>query len=220
MENGTAKTEKRKMNSREKILSALKKNKPGPAPLPEEKKPLAPAEGLREIFSEVAVSIGSRVFVAENYQVAEKILAREFPEAERVVSAIKEIKIPSSKITTGTETNPHSFADVDVAILSGLLGVAENSAIWITEQQMNHRVLPFICQHLVLVIHETDLVRNMHEAYEKTGSMEAGYGSFIAGPSKTADIEQSLVLGAHGPRSLRILILTGDRNSGDKKEMP
>lgn len=206
------------MSSRDQILATIAKNKPKPAPLPEDKAPMAAAEGLSEIFSEVAVSIGSKVFPVKDYSEAEKILAREFPEAGRVVSAINEFKVPSATVVQAAE-NPHSLENTDLAILPGLLAVAENSAIWITEKQMSHRVLPFICQHLVLVIREADIVRNMHEAYQKIRSMEAGYGVFIAGPSKTADIEQSLVLGAHGPRSLRIFILSGERESDDKKQM-
>jgi L-lactate dehydrogenase complex protein LldG len=73
---------------------------------------------------------------------------------------------------------------------------------------MNVRVLPFISQHLAVVISKDNLVPTMSQAYAKIGSAEYGYGAFIAGPSKTADIEQSLVIGAHGPRSLSVFILT------------
>jgi L-lactate dehydrogenase complex protein LldG len=66
--------------------------------------------------------------------------------------------------------------------------------------------VPFICQHLVICIRATDLVPNMHEAYDRIREME-GYGLFLAGPSKTADIEQSLVIGAHGARSLVVYVV-------------
>jgi L-lactate dehydrogenase complex protein LldG len=39
------------------------------------------------------------------------------------------------------------------------------------------------------------------------GSAEYGFGVFLAGPSKTADIEQSLVLGAHGARGLVVFLV-------------
>jgi L-lactate dehydrogenase complex protein LldG len=47
----------------------------------------------------------------------------------------------------------------------------------------------------------------MHDAYKRIGLAPYTYGAFIAGPSKTADIEQSLVLGAHGPKSMTVFIL-------------
>jgi L-lactate dehydrogenase complex protein LldG len=97
-----------------------------------------------------------------------------------------------------------SLADVEVLEIDGEFGVAENGAIWLTEEAMPHRVAPFICQHLVINV--TEIVPTMHAAYARLGVVKSGFGLFLAGPSKTADIEQSLVVGAHGARSLTIVI--------------
>jgi L-lactate dehydrogenase complex protein LldG len=45
----------------------------------------------------------------------------------------------------------------------------------------------------------------MHAAYEELGKVKSSFGLFLSGPSKTADIEQSLVIGAHGARSLTVV---------------
>lgn len=103
--------------------------------------------------------------------------------------------------------NGLALSDVDVLLIRGQLGVAENGAIWISEDELPHRVAPFICQHLVIQIAKENLVGTMHSAYEELGSKNPGFGLFLAGPSKTADIEQSLVIGAHGARSLAVLIV-------------
>lgn len=96
---------------------------------------------------------------------------------------------------------------LDTCYLRAELGVAENGAMWISEKQMANRLLPFICQHLVIVLNPADLVNNLHEAYRQIDAAANGFGVFIAGPSKTADIEQNLVIGAHGARSLRVYLL-------------
>ncbi len=100
-----------------------------------------------------------------------------------------------------------SVGSVEKAFIRGSIGVAENGSIWLYESQMVNRLLPFICQHLVLVIEKKNIVATMHQAYQQIDAGKEGFGVFIAGPSKTADIEQSLVIGAHGARSLTVYLI-------------
>jgi L-lactate dehydrogenase complex protein LldG len=101
----------------------------------------------------------------------------------------------------------HHLKTVDLAVLQSDLAVAENGSVWITDAHLPQRVLPFITQHLAVVITPDAIVPTLHEAYEKISDNAYGFGVFIAGPSKTADIEQSLVLGAHGPKTMTVFIL-------------
>lgn len=103
--------------------------------------------------------------------------------------------------------NASELENLDTCYLRAELGVAENGAMWIPEKQMSNRLLPFVCQHLVIVLDPGDIVNNMHDAYRQIDTAEEGFGVFIAGPSKTADIEQNLVIGAHGARSLRVYLI-------------
>jgi L-lactate dehydrogenase complex protein LldG len=91
--------------------------------------------------------------------------------------------------------------------LPGRFAVAENGAVWVTDAGVKHRAVAFIVQHLALVVPAGEIIDNMHLAYERLTFNDAGFGAFISGPSKTADIEQSLVIGAHGPRSLTVFCI-------------
>jgi len=102
---------------------------------------------------------------------------------------------------------PHEWDQLDAVLLEGKIGVAENGAIWVPESAMVDRVIPFICKHLYLLIGEKDLLGTMHEAYRYIQDKDYGFGVFISGPSKTADIEQALVIGAHGPLALTVMLL-------------
>lgn len=109
------------------------------------------------------------------------------------------------------ETNPSyempaDLHDVGLFITSSPLTVAENGAVWLPES-VGERVLPFIATHLAVIVKKEDIVNTMHDAYRKIGDQDYSFGCFIAGPSRTADIEQSLVLGAQGPVSMLVFIL-------------
>ncbi|MGI2260136.1 LutC/YkgG family protein [Shewanella sp. GXUN23E] len=101
---------------------------------------------------------------------------------------------------------PHELKDIDFAVIEGELAVAENGAVWVPEQE-SHRVTPFICENLLLAVKQDALVANMHQAVSRLTLRSGSCGAFIAGPSKTADIEQSLVVGAHGACSLDVYLI-------------
>jgi L-lactate dehydrogenase complex protein LldG len=128
-----------------------------------------------------------------------------YASATRVVSTIPGVGTPT--VNMDSIDDPHALEDIDFAILPGEFGVAENAAVWVTDQAVKHRVIYFLCQHLALVISAGDVLHNMHQAYERLSVGSSSFGGFIAGPSKTADIEQSLVIGAHGPRSMTVFIV-------------
>ena len=103
--------------------------------------------------------------------------------------------------------DPHDLADVDLTILRTEFGVAENGAVWLDDSSLTHRALLFLTRHLVLVLATNQIVHNMHQAYERLAFSEPRFGMFLSGPSKTADIEQSLVIGAHGARSVTVFLV-------------
>lgn len=201
------------MSSRDKILATVKKNQPELRQLP-----VLPAgagagkgaagEGVVGVFISTVEAIGGAVYTVSRLDRIGTILREKFPDARRIVNVIAEKP-------AGFE-DPHTLENVDLAILPAHFGVAENGACWVTEAQMVERALPFITQHLALVLRCESILPDMHAAYERIARLEErepyGFATFIAGPSKTADIEQSLVLGAHGPASLTVFLLDEEQS--------
>ena len=185
------------MNAREKILSQIKASKPALIALTEI--PTFDGDESFIAFKKNLETISGQTIEADSANAIERIVIELFPSAKKIAS-----NIIRGSIVIDESSDRATLEQVDVAVLKGEFGVVENGAIWLPESNMMNRSLPFIPQYLILVIKKTDLVKNMHEAYER--SVPTRYGSFIAGPSKTADIEQSLVIGAHGARALTVIV--------------
>ena len=190
------------MSNRDKILAAVKQNQPEAAPLPALQGLSGNMPGTLDAYRKVLEALGGSLFEIKDESAIPALLAEHYPALQRIITA-------TDMQRAWVNEDPHLLEDVDMAIVPGQWGVAENGAIWLTEQEMQVRVLPFICQHLAIVLPRQNILPTMHEAYEKIGAPQTGFGVFIAGPSKTADIEQSLVLGAHGAKSL-VVFITGE----------
>lgn len=186
------------MNAREKILARIKTNQPTLAA--DEEIPLTPISFQDPVakFKETLASIGGAAIEIENENQIPGRLLSLLPGRDRAHQVGPD---------DPAKTNAHAYNETEIAILRGEFGVAENGAVWVTDKQMIDRALPFICVHLVLVIPKASIIPTLHDAYDKIGDSDHAFGTFIAGPSKTADIEQSLVLGAHGAKTLTCFII-------------
>jgi L-lactate dehydrogenase complex protein LldG len=195
------------MNSRDKILSAIAANQPERTMLPDISGFKGSEEDLQNKYATVLTGIGGKIyFVKEESEIA-AIIATQFAQAKRIVNLVDNLSIENVE-TIISDPEIHNLKNVDLAIIKAKFGVAENGAVWVTEKEVQPRVLPFICEHLAVVISDATIFPTMHEAYQKIATLEEyGWGGFIAGPSKTADIEQSLVIGAHGPRSMSVFVM-------------
>ena len=193
-------------SSKEDILKAIRKNKPGVATIPPLPAFSSPKGNLLQLFQESVNKAGGEVLVVEQYEALKNIIRQKFPDINTQY-CIGPAEIIDAKSQLSEVNDPHELEQLELAIFEGQIGVAENGAVWVTGTQLAHRAAPFITQHLVLLLKKKQIVWNMHQAYEKLGNDLPDFGVFIAGPSKTADIEQSLVLGAHGPISLTVFLL-------------
>ncbi len=187
------------MTSKEKILKNIKDNNiVKSVKLPSYENFGIKYENKFEIFSTMLESVGGKALVIQKEELDATIKAL-YPDEKQIASDVDFCSV--GNFYSNDFEDAHALKNIDLAVVKGNFAVAENGAIWMKNENNRHRALYFIAQNIIIVIEENELLNNMHEAYERIDFEDAGYGVFISGPSKTADIEQSLVIGAHGPKS-------------------
>lgn len=179
-------------------------------------------ENTLQQFIDMTKSVGGHVMEAEEGDdMLNEIVRMAYPEAKVFATNLPEIKLERLQAFAGDAAkaqeielrNPDTVAEAndlngtDVGIVRGQVGVAENGCIWIP-QAMKEKAVLFISEYLVIILKKEDVVNNMHEAYARI-EMDPKYnfGTFLSGPSKTADIEQALVMGAQAARGVTVVLV-------------
>lgn len=191
--------------SRASILENIRSNKPSLELLPEMPEYKSENSDLIKLFKMHLSQVGGQVIEIAEKEIATNI-KEHFGQLKFIVSNDDSLNIETKKLSEISDLM--EFDNLDLVVLRCGFGVAENGAVWVSSNDISHRVLPFIAEHAVFIVQKKEMVSNMHEAYKRINLLGTdGFGTFISGPSKTADIEQSLVIGAHGSKSLIVYLV-------------
>lgn len=155
-------------------------------------------------FIEMSRTVGANVVTAKTGDSLDEIVRRAYPDAKTIASSLPEMT--TATLNPNTVDCAQSLNGTDVGVVAGEIGVAENGCVWIP-QPMKEKAVCFISEYLVIVLPKSGIVDNMHDAYRRITMPETGLGTFISGPSKTADIEQALVMGAQAARGVTVVIV-------------
>ncbi|MBR5729213.1 MAG: LUD domain-containing protein [Prevotella sp.] len=157
-------------------------------------------------FIKMSESVGGQVIEVDPGRDINTLIKELYPDAKEIASNLPEITIATRN--PDTVGRARDLNGTDVGIIRGMFGVAENGCIWIP-QQMKEKAVCFISENLIILMPKSQIVNNMHEAYKRIEFDKEydGYGTFISGPSKTADIAQVLVMGAQAARNVTVLLM-------------
>jgi L-lactate dehydrogenase complex protein LldG len=201
--------------SREDLLAALRRNAPREVPLPDLSALGVSFPDPAAHYQVALAAVGGTCLRVADVAAADRALRGldAWRSARRTVSLVAgvgeapEPGVGDRRVDLSALRAPRDLEGLDFAVLAGELAVAENGAVWVDAARLPERALFVITEHLALVVPAGEVVSDLHQAYARLGARPAEYGLFIAGPSKTADIEQALVIGAQGARSCTVLLV-------------
>ena len=141
--------------------------------------------------------------------------ARNLPASIRMGADERLATMPWAGEATLTVLSGPSDGHDEVGVSHGFRGVAETGTLVLTSGGENPTTINFLPDHHVVVLKAADVAGDLETAIS---AVRARYGkgsmprtlNLITGPSRSGDIEQKLLLGAHGPRALHIVVVDGE----------
>ena len=198
------------MSTKEDILSRLRQNTRETYDMPDfgSIKPITYADPVEEFKTKTTTTAGAKLIELDDEANLNEVIREAYPDAKIIASNLPGVEADLNPDAVGSA---QELMKVDVGVVEGRIGVAENACIWIP-QQMKEKAICFASEQLVIVLRRQDIVNNMHEAYERIEQSQEffqkyPFGTFISGPSKTADIESALVYGAQAARGVTVVLV-------------
>jgi L-lactate dehydrogenase complex protein LldG len=169
------------------------------------------------LFREMAIKANATVERLTNYgAVPEAVLrylrGKNRPAEIRMGSDDRLALAPWASQKTLTVKSGASDGNDLVGVSHALGGVAETATVALTAGAANPTTINFLPEHHIVVVNADDIAGDLETLWDKLRAVH-GKGAMprtvnlVTGPSRSGDIEQTLLLGAHGPRALHILVV-------------
>lgn len=211
------------MTSKDNILGKLRRNTRETYDMPDLSfKKLTFADPVAEYIKQTTTTAGAKLIEAKEGDDLSELIRQAYPDAKVVSTNVSGITAeglskaygrPVELRSPDTVETAQQLDGTDVGVLQGGVACAENACVWIP-QTMKERAVCFISEYLVILVSRSNIVSNMHQAYKWLEDIQGSaqgdvpYGTFISGPSKTADIEQSLVYGAQAACGVTVILMS------------
>lgn len=199
-----------------KIRKALLEKRDNPYPNLEEMPLYPPADEIPEvIFAEQLVAVaGQFVFCEDDIQFIENLLTLAEERNWHKIYCWE----PALQDLLNTYEYPHyetdkDFEQAEVGLTLCEALIARNGSILVSNAQAAGRRLSIYPPVHIVLAYTSQLVLDLKDAFnlvkQKYNNQLPSMLSVVTGPSRTADIEKTLVLGAHGPKELFVFLLDG-----------
>ncbi len=205
--------------ARTAVAQRIDRRQRGPIPARSDLNPAAQVELFETMAREQAATV---VHVADPdgvpAAVADYLKAANLPPRVRVapdpaLGALPWDGQPLLEISTG-----RAAAEDLVSLTGAFAGIAETGTLMLRSGAEHPTTLNFLPDVHIVVLRAADVVGPYEDALDRLRSHESNGGNggngamprtvnFVTGPSRTADIEQTIQLGAHGPRRLHIILI-------------
>jgi L-lactate dehydrogenase complex protein LldG len=135
-----------------------------------------------------------------------------FPADSEIQGLLIDISIAKLEVSRSTVKTDLEKVSAGITACDAL--IAQTGSVLLTARSGGGRALSVLPVHHVVVANSSQLVPDLPAAFEllqkKYGPNFPSFMTFITGPSRTGDIERVLVLGAHGPRKLTVILVGGE----------
>ncbi|KJF44554.1 LutC/YkgG family protein [Draconibacterium sediminis] len=201
-------------SAREEILNKLKKAIHPEPEMPDFDAPVYHSieKSLSQAFKENLEAVNGSVYLCKSEEeLIEKLktVLQDVPKTE-VVCAEKELQ----ELLTKNEIEHQNYRERQQAIEAGITSceflIAHTGSVMVSSALQGGRQLSVYAPQHIVIARKDQLVDYLHSAYtkirEKYPDQLPSQITLITGPSRTADIEKTLVMGAHGPRELHVFL--------------
>jgi L-lactate dehydrogenase complex protein LldG len=206
---------------RQSLAAARSELGTAPAAMPVAYSPGSPsgldsAAERRASFTLMLERVGARVHVARDATAAAEAVAGIALElGARTVAVSDDPAARAACAGTGASLvepgeSRAALLAADLGVTGAQLGIAETGTLVLDHGAERHRLASLVPPVHVAILEADSLVGTLGDALAHFGGRDGlarGAITFVTGPSRTADIELTLVVGVHGPRALHVVLI-------------